>query len=90
MSRRAERAAARQRRDRRGLAIAAISTVIVIGGLAALILTSSGWPEVRDKFFNGEVFRDSFPDVLKAFWFDVRMFVIVEAIVLVIGLVVVE
>jgi len=84
--RRAERAAARQRRDRRGLAIAAISTVVVIGGLAALILTSSGWPEVRETFFNGEIFREVFPDVLEAFWFDVRMFMVVELVVLVAGL----
>ena len=88
MSRRAERAAERRRRDRRGLAIAATSTAIVLGGLIGLILTSSGWPEVRDTFFNGEVFRDSFPDVLEAFWFDVRLFVVVELVVLVLGLVV--
>ncbi|MBM3666826.1 MAG: amino acid ABC transporter permease [Actinobacteria bacterium] len=84
--RRAERAAARRRRDRRGFAIAATSTVVVLGGLAALILTSSGWSEVKDTFFNWEVFKQSFPDVLEAFWFDVRMFVVVEVVVLVLGL----
>jgi polar amino acid transport system permease protein len=86
VSRREERAAERRRRDRRGLAIAAVSTVVVIGGLAGLILTSSGWPDVRDTFFNWDVFKDIFPDVLKAFWFDVKMFVIIEAIVLVLGM----
>ena len=79
--RRAERAAARRAKDRRGFAIAAGSTVVVIGGLALLILTSSGWPEVRDTFFNPEVFADSFPDILKAFWLDVRVFCIVEVVV---------
>ena len=86
--RRAERAAARVRRTRRGQAIAAISSVVVLGGLAALALTSPGWPDVRDTFFSWSVFKDSFPDVLDAFWLDVRMFIIVEAIVLVLGLVV--
>ena len=86
--RRAERAEARRARDRRGFAIAAISTVVVIGGLAALILTSSGWPEVRETFFNGEIFRDSFPEILEAFWFNVRMFIVVEVVVLAIGLVI--
>jgi polar amino acid transport system permease protein len=70
------------------MAIAAISTVVVIGGLAALILTSSGWSDVRETFFNWDVFKESFPEVLEAFWFDVRMFVAVEIVVLAIGLLV--
>lgn len=84
--RRAERAAARRRRDRRGFAIAAASTVLVIGGLAALILTSSGWPAVRETFFNATVFKESFPDVARAFWLDIRVFLIVEVAVLALGL----
>jgi polar amino acid transport system permease protein len=85
-SRGAERAAARRRRDRRGFAIAAISTFLVVGGLIALILTSPGWDEVRDTFFSSSVFKDSFPDVLSGFWLDVKMFLAIEAAVLVIGL----
>ncbi len=84
--RRAERAAARRRRDRRGFAVAAASTVLVIGGLAALILTSSGWPAVRETFFNATVFKESFPDVARAFWLDIRVFLIVEVAVLALGL----
>ena len=84
--RRAEREAARRAKTRRGLLIAAVSTVVVLGGLAVLILTSPGWPEVRDKFFDPEVFKDSFPDVAEAFWLDIRVFCIVEVIVLVLAL----
>ena len=84
--RRAEREAARRAKTRRGLLIAAISTVVVLGGLAVLILTSPGWPDVRDKFFDPEVFKDSFPDVAEAFWLDIRVFCIVEVIVLVLAL----
>jgi polar amino acid transport system permease protein len=86
--RRAERAEARRRQNRRGQAIAAVSTVVVLGGLAALILTSPGWSEVRETFFNGEVFRESFPDILRAFWLDIRVFCLVEVVVLILGLVV--
>jgi polar amino acid transport system permease protein len=86
--RRAEREAARRRSDRRGIVIAAVSTVVVIGGLAALILTSSGWPAVRETFFNTTVFKESFPDVAKAFWLDIRVFMIVEVAVLALGLIV--
>jgi polar amino acid transport system permease protein len=84
--RRAERAAIRRRRDRRGVAVAAISTVVVIGGLAVLILTSSGWPDVRDTFFNATVFKESFPEVAKGFLLDIRIFLVVEVVVLVLGL----
>jgi polar amino acid transport system permease protein len=87
-SRRAVRAAARRRRGRRGAAISAISTVVVIGGLTALIVTSPGWESVRQLFFSWEDFKRAFPDVLSGFWLDVKLFVIVEAVVLALGLLV--
>lgn len=82
----AERAAARRGRDRRGFAIAAISTALVLGGLAAIAVTSPGWDEVRDFFFSASVFADSFPEVLDGFWLDVKLFLAIEAAVLVLGL----
>ena len=86
--RRLEREAAKRRRHRRGQAIAAISSIVVLGGLAVLVLTSPGWPEVRETFFNWEVFKESFPDVLRAFWLDVKIFLVAEVAILVVGLVV--
>jgi polar amino acid transport system permease protein len=86
--RRAAREAARARRSRRGQAIAAISSVVVLGGLTALVVTSPGWPEVRDTFFSWSAFKESFPGVLEGFWLDVRLFVIVEVAVLMLGLIV--
>ncbi len=84
--RRAERAAVKRRRDRRGVAVAIVSSVVVIGGLAALILTSSGWPDVRETFFNTEVFKESFPEIARGFWLDIRVFMVVEVAVLILGL----
>ncbi len=84
--RRAEREAARRSRARRGQSIAAISTVVVLGGMAVLILTSPGWPVVRDSFFNPEVFSETFPEIAEAFWLDVRVFMVVEVAVLILGL----
>ena len=86
--RRLEREAAKRRRQRRGQAISAASSVVVIGGLAALILTSPGWPAVRDTFFSWSIFKSSFPEVLEGFWLDVKIFVVVEVAVLVLGLVI--
>ncbi|HEX5609645.1 MAG TPA: amino acid ABC transporter permease [Solirubrobacterales bacterium] len=84
--RRLEREAAKRRKERRGLAIAAVSTVVVLGGLATWVLTSPGWPEVRETFFNWTVFKDSFPEVLEGFWLDVKLFMVVEVAVLIAGL----
>jgi polar amino acid transport system permease protein len=86
--RRLEREAARRRQERRGQAIAALSSVVVLGGLAAWVLTSPGWPVVRETFFSWSVFKDSFPDVLRGFWLDVKLMVVVEIAVLAIGLLV--
>jgi polar amino acid transport system permease protein len=82
------RAAAKRRRARRGAAIAALSTVVVLGGLAALVVTSPGWHDVRTTFFDPGDFANAFPDVAKGFWLDIKLFVIVEIAVLLLGLVV--
>ena len=86
--RRLARQAAKRRRQRRGQAIAAISSVVVLGGLAVWILTSPGWPSVRETFFSWSEFKNAFPQVLEGFWLDVRVFVIVEIAVLIVGLVI--
>jgi polar amino acid transport system permease protein len=88
VDRRAQRLAAKRKRARRGQAIAAASSVVVLGGLAALALTSPGWPTVRQTFFSSSAFGDAFGDVLSGFWLDVKMFVVVELVVLVLGLVI--
>jgi polar amino acid transport system permease protein len=85
--RRLERAAAKRRKDRRNALIAALSSVVIIGGLAALILTSPGWPTVRETFFSWSEFKNAFPEVLSGFWLDVKVFMVVEAAVLVVALV---
>src|ERR1700760_4418964 len=83
---RAQRAAARSRRRRRSLVVSGISTVVVIGGLATFILTSPGWPAVKQTFFSVSAFTSSFSSVLSGFWLDVKLFLIVEVVVLIVGL----
>ncbi len=85
---REDRRHARRRRARRSIAIATVSTVVVIGGLAAYVLTSPGWPKVHEFFLNGHRFNQSFSSVLSGFWLDVKLFLIVEACVLALGLVI--
>lgn len=85
---REDRERARQRRHRRAITISGISTLIVIGGLIAGVLTSPGWPSVKKTFFSAYYFKLSFVPVLKGFWLDVRIFMIVEVAVLIIALVI--
>jgi polar amino acid transport system permease protein len=56
--------------------------------LVLLIGRSSGWAAVRDTFFSGEQFAASFPDVISAFWLNVRIFLIAEPLILIVGLLV--
>ena len=72
----------------RGRVVSGVSTVVVIGLLVLAVVTSSGWNDVKELFFNPEVFRDTVPDVLRGFWLDVRLFVAIEIAVLIFGLVV--
>ena len=76
----------RDRRALRSTAIAFVSTVVVFGGLAWLVVTSPGWPEVQDTFLNGDLFWESLPKLIAAFWINVVMFVAAECLVLIFGL----
>jgi polar amino acid transport system permease protein len=84
--RRLAREAARRARSRRQTAVAAVSTLLVLGLLVTVVVTSEGWANVRETFFSPSDFADSFPAVLDGFWLDVKLFVIVEIAVLVLGL----
>jgi polar amino acid transport system permease protein len=86
LSRRLEREAAKRATARRNSLIAALSSVVVIGGLAALVLTSPGWPTVRETFFSWSEFKNAFPEVLDGFWLDIKVFMVVEVVVLVLAL----
>jgi polar amino acid transport system permease protein len=66
--------------------VALLSTVVVFGSMALAVVNSSGWPEVKRAFFSGSEFRSTFPDVADHFLLDVKIFVIAEAVILVLAL----
>jgi len=82
----ADRDRAKQARNRRHMAISAVSTAVVLGLAALAILTSPGWPSVRTEFFSAHEFASSFGSILSGFWLDVRMFLLIEVAVLILGL----
>jgi polar amino acid transport system permease protein len=70
----------------RGVLIAVASTIVLFTALGFAIVNAPGWDAFRAAFFDGEVFRDSFPDVLRKFGKNVEAFMIAEVIVLAFGL----
>ena len=77
-----------RRQRRRSNLVAAVST-LVVGTLAVVLVTSAPrWPEVRDAFFDREAFVDAFPDILDAFWLNVRVFLVAEVFILAVALLV--
>ena len=83
---REDRLRARRARRRRAIVISTVSTIVVLGAVIAIVVTSPGWHTVREAFFSAGAFKQSFGQVLAGFWLDVRMFMVIEAVVLVAGL----
>jgi polar amino acid transport system permease protein len=75
-------------RRRRSNVIAAISTVVVVGALIVLIPATPGWDRVRQAFFDGDVFVDSFPRLVRAFWIDVKILLWSTPLILIVSLII--
>jgi len=73
-SRASARRAFEERRRRRSLAIAATSTVVFLGLVVLLVPRMPRWDRVKQSFFSGEQFADSFPRLLDAFVLDLKIF----------------
>jgi polar amino acid transport system permease protein len=71
----------------RSTAVAAISTVVFLAVITLIVVNSPGWPAVQRSFFDGKVFADSWPVIVRAFWINVQLFMITEVLVLILGLV---
>ena len=61
-------------RRRRANLVAAVSTIVVVGALVVLIPLTPRWDRVKQSFFDGDVFRESFPGLVDAFWLDIQIF----------------
>lgn len=68
------RAAHERRKRRRSIAVAATSSLVVAAAIVVLVPRMPRWDRVRESFFNGERFRDSFPRLLDAFVLDLKIF----------------
>ena len=81
-----EREAYRRKQTIRSAAIAAVSTIVVVGGAALAVVSSPGWPRVQETYFSWDKAVDSFPAVLDGLWLNIRVTVLCALLILLVSL----
>mgnify|MGYP003344460995 FL=1 len=79
---------ARRNRNRRNSMIAASSSLLVLGTLAIIVVTSPGWVTLRDTFFNWAYGIEILPKVLLGFGTNIALTFIAGTLVALNGLVI--
>jgi polar amino acid transport system permease protein len=83
-----ERDRYRRRRTLTRGAVAAVSTVVVLGLVAFVVISSPGWDRVHRTYFWWPDAKAAFPEVASSFWLNIRLFMVVEVFVLIVGVIV--
>ncbi len=83
-----ERLARRRCKARRRTLVSGVSTAVVIAVLVTVVLTSPGWDRVQETYFDWGQAQASLPAILRGFGVTVQVFLIAEALILVVALVV--
>ena len=71
----------------RGVTIAVVSTVLVFGLIAFAVVNSSGWPAIKEAFFDPQVFGDSLSKIMEKFVRNVFIFLVAEVFVLILAMI---
>ena len=72
----------------RGVAIAVVSTIVFFTVVVIVIVNSSGWPLIKESFFDPEVFKEALPKILEKFWTNIFIFIVAEVFVLIVAMIV--
>ena len=81
-----ERLAYRRSRARRSTLVAIASTVVFAVVVLAGVTSAPGWPRVQDTFLDVRVGWESLPAVAAGLWLNIRVLVVAEIGVLLLGL----
>jgi polar amino acid transport system permease protein len=81
-----QRLAYRRSRARRSTLVALGSTLVFAGAVAVGVTSAPGWPRVQETFFDVRVGWETLPAVLAGLWLNLRVLVVAELGVLVLGL----
>ena len=72
-SRELDRRALRRKLSRKQSLIAALSSILVLGTLTIILITSPGWEVVKATFFDIEYGKEVFPTVVKGLWINLQL-----------------
>ncbi|HZJ04868.1 MAG TPA: amino acid ABC transporter permease [Nocardioidaceae bacterium] len=72
----------------RSTAVATAATVTLLAVGLVVIIGSPGWETVKETFFSWHHAKESFPAIAEGFWLNVRLFMIAEPLILVLGVLV--
>ena len=72
-SRELDRRALRRKLSRKKSLIAALSSILVLGTLTIILITSPGWEVVKATFFDIEYGKEVFPTVVKGLWINLQL-----------------
>src|SRR5689334_22232250 len=86
--RQVEREAIRRRLRLRSATVATVATVVVLGLLTLVVVTSPGWPRVKETFFDWGHAKAALPAIWDGFLKNVASFLIAEPLILLIGVLV--
>jgi polar amino acid transport system permease protein len=81
-----ERDAYRRRQTLRSGLVAAGSSVVFLGVITVAVVTSPGWPRVRETFFNWDKAVSSFPAVVTGLWLNIRVMIVCGVLIAAFGL----
>jgi polar amino acid transport system permease protein len=83
-----EREAVRRHLDRRARLVSLIATVVTVAVLGFVVVSSPGWPTVRETFFSASHAKQAFPTILDGFWINVKLFLVAEPLILLLAIMV--
>ena len=58
----------------KGALLATASTIVFFGVALVVILNSPNWERIQQQFFNPEDFAAAWPDVVRGFWLNLKLF----------------
>ncbi len=72
-SRELDRRVLRRKLSRKQSLIAAVSSILVLGTLSTILITSPGWEVVKATFFDIEYGKEVFPAVVRGLWINLQL-----------------
>jgi len=72
-SRELDRRALRRKLSRKQAIIATVSSILVLGTLTIILITSPGWEVVKATFFDIQYGKEVFPTVVKGLWINLQL-----------------